>query len=80
MTLDTKNFQEFKEIYTSEEFAEILNSIKISEGCDDKILQQEMLPISHAILQMMPNRLFRYRSCSDASVEAFVNDKIYAVI
>ena len=61
------------------EFAEILNSIKISEGCDDKILQQEMLPISHAILQMMPNRLFRYRSCSDASVEAFVNDKVYAV-
>ena len=61
------------------EFAEILNSIKISEGCDDKILQQEMLPISHAILQMMPNRLFRYRSCSDASVEAFVNDKIYEV-
>lgn len=61
------------------EFAEILNSIKISEGCDNKILQQEMLPISHAILQMMPNRLFRYRICSDTSIEAFVNDKVYAV-
>jgi hypothetical protein len=53
------------------EFAEILNSIKTSEGCDDKTLQQEVLQISHAIHQMMPNRLFRYRSCSDTSFEAF---------
>ena len=61
------------------EFAEILNSIKVSEGCDNKILQQEVLPIYHAIHQMMPDSLFRYRSCSDANIDAFENDKVYAV-
>lgn len=60
-------------------FAEILNSIEISEGCSDEILRQKMLPIGRAIQQMIPDRLFRYRSCSDINIEAFERDKVYAV-
>ena len=52
-------------------FAEILNSIQVSEGCDSETLQQKLLPISQALVQMMPDRLYRYRNCSDVSIEAF---------
>lgn len=60
-------------------FAEILNSIQVSEGCDSETLQQKLLPISQALVQMMPDRLYRYRNCSDISIEAFEKDKVYAV-
>lgn len=61
------------------EFAAILNSIQIPEGCDVETLQQTVKPISHALVEMMPDKLFRYRNCSEMSVEAFENDKVYAL-
>lgn len=61
------------------EFAAILNSIQIPEGCDVETLQRTVKPISHALVEMMPNKLFRYRNCSEMSVEAFENDKVYAL-
>lgn len=64
---------------TRKEFAELLNSIKVPEGCDSRTLNQNVLPISQALVEMMPEKLFRYRNCSDMSIEAFENDKVYAV-
>lgn len=61
------------------EFAAILNSIQIPEGCDVETLQRTVEPISHALVEMMPDKLFRYRNCSEMSVEAFENDKVYAL-
>ena len=61
------------------EFAAILNSIQIPEGCDVETLQRIVKPISHALVEMMPDKLFRYRNCSEMSVEAFENDKVYAL-
>ena len=61
------------------EFAAILNSIQIREGCDVETLQRTVKPISHALVEMMPDKLFRYRNCSEMSVEAFENDKVYAL-
>ena len=45
------------------EFAAILNSIQIPEGCDVETLQRTVKPISYALVEMMPDKLFRYRSC-----------------
>lgn len=61
------------------EFAAILNSIQIPEGSDVETLQRTVKPISHALVEMMPDKLFRYRNCSEMSVEAFENDKVYAL-
>lgn len=61
------------------EFAAILNSIQIPEGCDVETLQRTVKPISHALVEMMPDKLFRYRNCSEMSVEAFEDDKVYAL-
>lgn len=61
------------------EFAAILNSIQIPEGCDVETLQRTVKPISYALVEMMPDKLFRYRNCSEMSVEAFENDKVYAL-
>lgn len=61
------------------EFAAILNSIQIPEGCDVETLQRTVKPISHALVEMMPDKLFRYRNCSEMSIEAFENDKVYAL-
>lgn len=69
-----------------DEFARRLESITISEGIDPEILNQSVLPISEALVQMMPHSLFRYRPCDsnneknlERQINAFKNDKIYAV-
>jgi len=36
-------------------------------------------PLSSIIVQMMPEQLYRYRCCNDLNVEAFKEDKVYAV-
>ena len=63
------------------EFAKILRAIVIPEGITNDELNKTVLPISMARIQMMPNSLFRYRSCDEEGrqIDAFQNDKIYAV-
>lgn len=62
-----------------EEFAKRLDGIQIQEGTDPKILYDSVLPISDALTQMMPQSLFRYRSCTEKQIDAFQKDTIYAV-
>lgn len=68
------------------EFAKRLKSINVSEGVAPEILYQSVLPISEALIKMMPNSLFRYRPIDsnnkeklEQQINAFKNDKIYAV-
>ena len=62
-----------------EEFAKRLEGIQIQEGTDPKVLYDSVLPISDALTQMMPQSLFRYRSCTEKQIDAFQKDTIYAV-
>lgn len=62
-----------------EEFAKRLERIQIQEGADPKVLYDSVLPISDALIQMMPQSLFRYRSCTEKQIDAFQKDTIYAV-
>jgi len=61
------------------EFSKRLEGIQIKEGTDPKILYDSVLPISDALTQMMPQSLFRYRSCTEKQIDAFQKDIIYAV-
>lgn len=68
------------------EFAKRLTSITVSEGVAPEVLYQSILPISEALVQMMPQSLFRYRPCDitdkdafEKQIDAFKNDKVYAV-
>lgn len=62
-----------------EEFARRLYSVVIPEGEAPEDIQTMTRPVSEAISEMMPKRLFRYRAFNDRSVVAFQNDVIYAV-
>ena len=62
-----------------EEFAKRLEGIQIHEGTDPKVFYDSVLPISDALTQMMPQSLFRYRSCTEKQIDAFQKDTIYAV-
>lgn len=66
-------------------FAQRLNSIVIPEGISEEERNKSVLPISEALVQMMPNSLFRYRPCDENNpeqlknnIEAFRDDNIYA--
>lgn len=62
-----------------EDFSKRLYSTIIPEGTLPEDIQTMTRPVSEAIREMMPKRLFRYRAFNDRSVVAFQNDVIYAV-
>lgn len=59
------------------EFQDILESIKIPEGTSAEDLQRLVLPINKSLLQMAPDRLFKYRSCCDKHISAFEKDEVW---
>lgn len=61
------------------DFAKILSSITAFENCSQEELKNKTLPISRAITELMPDKLFRFRSCNDNNITAFENDYIYTV-
>lgn len=62
-----------------ESFAKLLDSIIIPEDTPVPDINRMMLPISEAIVEMMPHSLFRYRTCSEMQIDAFEKDLIFAV-
>lgn len=62
-----------------EEFAKRLYSTVIPEGTAPEDIQTMIRPVSEAIREMMPEKLFRYRNCNELSINAFENDIIYTV-
>lgn len=61
------------------EFAKRLHSVVIPKGTSPEELKKRVLPVSEAIINMMPGSLFRYRDCTDLQIDAFKNDTIYLV-
>ena len=61
------------------EFAMRLYSAVIPEGTAPEDIQTLTRPVTEAIREMMPKRLFRFRAFEKKSVDAFQNDIIYAV-
>lgn len=59
------------------EFQDILESVKIPEGTSAEDIQRLVLPINKALIQMAPERLFKYRSCCDNHISAFVKDEVW---
>lgn len=59
------------------EFQDILESIKIPEGTLAEDLQRLVSPLNKALLQMAPERLFKYRSCCDNHISAFEKDEVW---
>ena len=61
------------------EFGRLLDSVVISEGTSAEEMMKTVMPIREAISEMMPEQLFRFRSCDDMHIDAFERDAIYAV-
>lgn len=61
-----------------EEFAKRLYSTVIPEGTAPEDIQTLTRPVSDAIREMMPKRLFRFRAINDRSVDAFENDIVFS--
>ena len=61
------------------EFVKRLYYTVIPEGTVPEDIQTMTRPVSEAIREMMPKRLFLYRAFDDRSMDAFQNDIIYAV-
>ena len=61
------------------DFANRLRSTVIPEGNSPQDLIAMMLPISDALIHMMPESLFRYRRFNEWTLGAFKEDIVYAV-
>lgn len=62
-----------------EDFSKRLYSTVIPEGTSHVDIHVLTHPVSEAIRELMPKRLFRFRAINDRTVDAFQNDIIYAV-
>ena len=66
---------EKQEIMDREDFAKRLYSTVIPEGTVPEDIQTMTRPISEAIREIMPKKLFRYRAFNDRSFDAFLSRK-----
>lgn len=61
-------------------FKILLSEIVLPADISADEMQQRLVPMNKALLQMMPPRLYRYRSASDSwSIEALKNDQLWMV-
>lgn len=61
------------------EFSKILNDTLIPGDVSDTQLNQVMSPIRQALLELKPNKLYRYRSVNPNNIEALKSDSVYTV-
>lgn len=61
------------------EFAKLLESTIIPEGIEQEDIKSRIYPISAALMSMLPQKLYRYRSCSTLNLDAFDKDLVYDV-
>lgn len=60
-------------------FSEILNKTIIPGDVSGAQLNQAMCPIRHALLELKPNKLYRYRSVNPNNIDALKSDSVYTV-
>lgn len=61
------------------DFKNILSKTVILEGISEKEIGEKLQPLRYHIDNHLPSRLFRYRTCSEMNIDAFNEDKLYAV-
>lgn len=61
------------------EFKKILERTVLPEGITCEEMKEKLLPLSKLIFDNIPLRLFRYRPCSEMNIDAFNEDKLYAI-
>lgn len=58
-------------------FQKILESLKISDGMTQEKILNVLKPLNIAILEMLPKRLYKYRSCKEEHISAFEKDELW---
>lgn len=61
------------------EIKRILESTILPEGISNEEMKEKLLPLSKQISENIPSKLFRNRPCSEMNIDAFNEDKLYAV-
>lgn len=61
------------------DFSEILNKTIIPGDVSDVQLNRIMLPIRQSLLDLKPNKLYRYRSVNPDNIDALESDSVYTV-
>lgn len=61
------------------QFGQLLRSTIVPENISSEEYKQKLMPIAEALMAMMPEKLYRYRSCSTLNIDAFDKDLVYAV-
>lgn len=61
------------------DFSNILNSIVIPGNTPNEELPEIISPIRDAITQLLPNKLYRYRSVDEYNIDALKSDSVYTV-
>ena len=60
-------------------FKDILEKTILPEGISIEERNERLLPLSKHIVEHIPLKLFRYRECSEMNLDAFNEDKLFAV-
>ena len=58
-------------------YQEVLESIKIPDGMTQEEMVDALKPLNIVLLQMIPKRLYKYRSCKDEHISAFEKDELW---
>lgn len=61
------------------DFKDILEKTILPEGISIEERNKRLFPLSKYIVEHIPSRLFRYRECSEMNLDAFNEDKLFAV-
>lgn len=60
-----------------QQFKDILDSITVPEGYDEKQILKILRPLNIALLQMLPERLYKYRACCPNHIDALKRDEVW---
>lgn len=60
------------------EFKDILDRTILPEGISSEERNERLLPLVKHMSEHMPSKLFRYRDCSELSIDAFDKDILFA--
>ena len=61
------------------EFKNLLEKTLLPEGISIEERNDRLLPLSKHLVKHIPPKLFRYRECSEMNLDAFNEDKLFAV-
>ena len=61
------------------EFKNILEKTILPEGISNEERDERLLPLSKHIFEHIPQKLFRFRECTEMNLDAFNGDKLFAV-